>query len=82
MNRQPAVEGYAPKIVEYHHSGTCGYLDISRAWMSGCSDNDRLLCIHICFLKYRMVCMIVAVMLAKLRPYDTANVVLSSRRRR
>ena len=58
----------APKMTAYHHSGTCGYRDIRRAWISGCSCIARRLCIHICFRKNSKVCVTVDVMLAKLSP--------------
>ena len=52
----------------YHHSGTCGYLDIRRAWISGCSLMERLDCTQICLRKYRNVCMRVDVIDANERP--------------
>ena len=46
-----------------------------RAWISGCSCIDLLLCVQICLRKQRNVFIKVAVMLAKLNPYEIANVV-------
>lgn len=62
-------------IMAYHHSGTCGYLLIRRAWMSGCSLMERLDCTQICLRKYRNVCMSVDVIDANDRPYVSAKVV-------
>ena len=42
---------YTPKMDVYHQSGTWGYRDMRRAWMSGCSESDRRLWIQICLRK-------------------------------
>ena len=62
-------------MIAYHHSGTCGYTLIKRAWISGCSCIARLACVQICLRKNKNVWVSVAVMLANDRPYESANVV-------
>ena len=62
-------------MIAYHHSGTCGYTLIKRAWISGCSCIARLAWVQICLRKNKNVCVSVAVMLANDRPYESANVV-------
>lgn len=36
------------KMIAYHQSGTCGYFDIRRAWISGCSCMALRDCVQIC----------------------------------
>jgi len=57
-----------PKMIMYHHSGTCLYLDMSLAWISGCSCIERLLCTQICLRKNRNAWVSVAVMEANDSP--------------
>ena len=57
-----------PKMMAYHQSGTCGYFDIKRAWMSSCSDMERRTWVQICLRKKRNACVMVAVIEAKERP--------------
>ena len=71
----PYVKNDSRKIIKYHQSGTCLYLLINLAWISGCSLSDLLAWAQICLRKYKNACTIVAVILAKLKPYDIANVV-------
>src|SRR5882762_8383713 len=56
------------KIRPYHHSGTWGYLDIKRAWISGCSFIERRDWTQICLRKKRRAWVRVAVIEANDRP--------------
>lgn len=50
-NNNQTEKWHIPNTTPYHHSGTWGYLDISLAWMSGCSFIERLAWIMSCFRK-------------------------------